>query len=574
MQIRRLIPWILALFLGALSLTLGYRGFDEHFDATGIEKSRLDLLYLDWQLFTMESGAVDGFVPIELEVARILSPLLSAWALWAVLVTLLRNHIQRFLVSFMRDHVVICGLGRTGAHLVQSCIEAGERVVALEPNEASPEILFAKDCGARVLCADATSKENLKKVNAQYAKAVIAVTGDDGSNIQIAMNAHALFSRDGDQSGSSDTTCFVQTMEYALAGLFKEHPIFVTEHDHFDVVVFNVYENVARRLLRRHALDRVPLGIDDPRSVHLVIIGLGQMGESILLQAAKSAHFANGRKLVVTVIDRDADRREKALRVRYPQIDAIVNLSFVRGEMSEPDTVGLLAEIAHDAGQLCSIAICLDQDSVNVQFVLHLDNALAGTDCPFYVRLADDSGLVALMDHASDRRAVHAFGMNSEASDWNDMDCESADTLARAIHEAYLAKKGGASQPEDPSTLPWAKLAPGLRDSNRQQADHIPVKLRALGYGMRNATGGEAITLKLCEEEIEMLARMEHSRWNAERALAGWRFGEKKDVDRKITPYLVPYDDLDQTIKDYDRAAVRNLSDLLALAKQEVYRIA
>ena len=58
--------------------------------------------------------------------------------------------------------------------------------------------------------------------------------------------------------------------------------------------------------------------------------------------------------------------------------------------------------------------------------------------------------------------------------------------------------------------------------------------------------------------------------WNVERAFAGWTLGEK-DVERKVTPYLVPYDDLPENIKDYDRDTVRNLSRLLTLIQQEPY---
>ena len=33
----------------------------------------------------------------------------------------------------------------------------------------------------------------------------------------------------------------------------------------------------------------------------------------------------------------------------------------------------------------------------------------------------------------------------------------------------------------------------------------------------------------------------------------GWTFGEVKDVNRKTTPLLVPYDELPESEKDYDR---------------------
>ena len=106
-----------------------------------------------------------------------------------LLAALLRNQLQLLRMSFTRRHVVVCGLGRTGMHLVENCIAAGERVVAIEPDDSSQGIQASKDAGAMVLCADAVAVSSLRKANARYAKAVIAVTGDDGLNVQIALNA-------------------------------------------------------------------------------------------------------------------------------------------------------------------------------------------------------------------------------------------------------------------------------------------------------------------------------------------------------------------------------------------------
>jgi hypothetical protein len=71
---------------------------------------------------------------------------------------------------------------------------------------------------------------------------------------------------------------------------------------------------------------------------------------------------------------------------------------------------------------------------------------------------------------------------------------------------------------------------------------------------------------------VEMLAAMEHARWNAERFLAGWTYGEERDTAGRRSPYLVPWDALPEQIKEYDREAVRNIPALLALIGQKVYR--
>lgn len=60
----------------------------------------------------------------------------------------------------------------------------------------------------------------------------------------------------------------------------------------------------------------------------------------------------------------------------------------------------------------------------------------------------------------------------------------------------------------------------------------------------------------LPEEIIELsekLAENVHEVWAKNRVEQGWRYGEKRDDDLKETPCLVPYDELPDEEKDYDR---------------------
>ena len=56
---------------------------------------------------------------------------------------------------------------------------------------------------------------------------------------------------------------------------------------------------------------------------------------------------------------------------------------------------------------------------------------------------------------------------------------------------------------------------------------------------------------------------MEHDRWVAERRVAGWVYGEPSDKPRRINANLIPYEQLTESMKDYDRAAVRLIPALL-----------
>lgn len=56
------------------------------------------------------------------------------------------------------------------------------------------------------------------------------------------------------------------------------------------------------------------------------------------------------------------------------------------------------------------------------------------------------------------------------------------------------------------------------------------------------------------EELSEKLSENVHKVWAQGRTDEGWRCGEERDDTLKIHPNLVPYNELSEADKDYDRA--------------------
>ncbi|MBO0697986.1 MAG: Ryanodine receptor Ryr [Zavarzinella sp.] len=68
----------------------------------------------------------------------------------------------------------------------------------------------------------------------------------------------------------------------------------------------------------------------------------------------------------------------------------------------------------------------------------------------------------------------------------------------------------------------------------------------------------------------ELLARNTHEVWARQRLADGWRYGPRRDDATKEHPGLVPYDQLSEAEKDYDRGtALETLRVITALG----YRI-
>ena len=141
-------------------------------------------------------------------------------------------------------------------------------------------------------------------------------------------------------------------------------------------------------------------------------------------------------------------------------------------------------------------------------------------------------------------------------------DVEAGDQVARQLHEDYVSQRRSDANPnpDDPSLAPWDRLCEDLKESNRQSADHIGVKLRAIGCVARPVAGDVGGSID--EPDVELLARMEHARWTAERLLAGWERGPK-NVGLKLNPSIAPWSDLPDEIREYDRQFVRLIPTLL-----------
>jgi ryanodine receptor 2 len=82
-------------------------------------------------------------------------------------------------------------------------------------------------------------------------------------------------------------------------------------------------------------------------------------------------------------------------------------------------------------------------------------------------------------------------------------------------------------------------------------------------------TSGVTLTREILEL-TELLARNAHDHWARQRVAEGWKYGPRRDDARKEHPCLVPYEELPESEKDYDRkAAMETLKAIQALG----YRI-
>ena len=326
----------------------------------------------------------------------------------------------------------------------------------------------------------------------------------------------------------------------------------------------------------RLPLDRQGIGHSDPRQVHLVIVGLGAMGRRVAIKAAQLGHFANRRPVRISVIDRAAGEREQEILFRYPGIRQTCDLTFHECAIQSTQGQQLIEGWCAANDTMTSIAVCLDDDALALDVAMRLLPIIHDTSIPVAVRMSRADGLTSLLtEHVAPpeaSRSLRAFGWLDEACIARLLDEDAREQMATVVHVNFveLATSHGRQRAFDEAVKQWEDLVnEDYKESNRQQVDHIAIKLRAVGCELVQASESRP-EAAFSAGEVELLAEMEHARWVAERLLAGWTYAVKpKNEAKRTSPNLRPWAELEDHIKEYDRDAVRAIPELVRNVKGE-----
>jgi voltage-gated potassium channel len=90
-------------------------------------------------------------------------------------------------IEDLRDHVVVCGFGRIGKAVAANLASAGQEFVVVD---ADPEKLAGADC--LTLVGDATDDDVLRRAGIERARALVAATSTDTTNVYLALSGRAL----------------------------------------------------------------------------------------------------------------------------------------------------------------------------------------------------------------------------------------------------------------------------------------------------------------------------------------------------------------------------------------------
>ena len=474
------------------------------------------------------------------------------------------------------------GLDNTTPDIVIS-VEKGVPALREELEVQLDKVLFEH---VTLLHANRTREEDLRRVCVAQAKRIYIIGEESESNHDLRnMECYNKISLHNDK-----IDCFVYLQKQDFFNLVAQYGPEKIEHFH----MFN-YEELWSRKVLVDANDEYGLATkldyrseDDniakcpEKQVHLVVMGMTEMGESLAREAAFVAHYPNfithKIRTKITCVDPEMERKMKSFVGRHQTFfqhcrytcrwwdvsgkemtvfnniekekDFLdIEFEFIEADVMDYHVLQLLKDWGNDtAGQFLNIAFCQDDREANFRNSHRLPTEVYKSQVPIWV-YTDNSFNSNALEH--DRfRAIHYFGSPNISIEENAIELKWAKCL-NSVYNAFWPKYAKE----------WEKRPINERWSNIYNVLSLPFKLRSIGAKFAEK---KIVNADLTPEIIDLLGEVEHNRWNTEKLLLGYRQkknGEEKDKFNFIHSDICPNAELPEDTKDKDRKLLSCLID-------------
>lgn len=555
--------WRLLGLLVLITFALGIVGFMR------LGENFLNSFYYSLQLFVLQSSDNHKDINVHIHIARLLSPAVVAFATIKSFFNIFQKDLGLLRI---KNHVVICGLSSESHILIQDLISRKMKVVLIESSASKQLHLNLRTEGTILINEFPSDMNALKKAGLRKAKAVFVMNEKDELNIEIVTNIHKLF---GQVKTDKKVLCCVHIYEPTMESVFKSHAVFQDPGFFLDTRIVNVY-----RIGSEILINEIPL-VDEnflrsKNQLHVMILGLGRTGKSILIQLALFYHYSKERKLKLTLIDRNAEAELTKLRNEYPSVYDLLDVEYREIDIEKLNDDNFYSGLKEK--NYTAVYCCAGNDVLRISVIKKLCCVLR--DTKFFISFQRDSNLTNLICECNvfnKEQTVKIFNLYEKTCTYEKLVNEEVEQIARVIHRKYCESERlkGVTEKENLSLKDWWELPELLREANRKQAFHIKLKIEAFGYHLVPLNSPEeAVDISSDTDLLEKMSKSEHIRWVDEKLLDGWKYAPgTKNISLKTHPDLIPYEELSESAKEKDRDIVRNLPELLKLTGKKIARI-
>ncbi len=292
-----------------------------------------------------------------------------------------------------------------------------------------------------------------------------------------------------------------------------------------------------------------------------------------------------------------------------------IEFEFIKGDIFSQKVQHEIRKWATSTDRYLSLFLTMSDQRKNFMMGMNMPDEVYDNEIPLFIRQTRADNFVTNLREADDkvfgysrfdgeqlqssqRRGryanIYPFGMNDMAFSTDDTSINRAKLINFLYSTADYndnhfmdMKELDAMTPESIWTRAdedWNKLTVALKWSNLYCVYNIPIKLASL-RAMRGLQPNDSShdTDLLSENEIKIMGRVEHNRWNVEKLLMGYR--KANDAEDKycypdhakslknnkklyIHHDIRPYDDLDESTKQWDLEIVKYIPWILKITRE------
>lgn len=561
------------LVAGAIALGLGFWGWSIEEPAANWS-GHANNLFSTLQLVTLNfPKKFDGEITWQLQIARLMVPLVAVLASFHVLVGAVTRPLRLALLPRAQEHIVVFGDTKLTEAALLTLAQRGRQIVVVAPKVTDLRREMLESFGLTAIESDLRQAGALKQLNLRTAAAVFVTGPDDLDNLNIAMLA--LASVENRPDGQPPLVLAVMIDREDLAIELDEALDGIARHQRLRYHRLCPDREGVRLELARFA----PIFTKRDRNApsHVMVAGLAGRFEQVLseLIVATQDHPSE-RPILSLVLTAPELKLFEAWRAARPELDLVVRFELLEAETARLPRADALSEwVARCGSPHLVVVMCEDADAIATSLALRRPMNPAGTgNVPLLVRQGREDHVLETLQRtqgqARDLSRMVAFGGLIRADSIERALSRKGDERAIALHERYLAaaQAGGVSTPA--ALKSWDELSENLREANRSAAEHAPILFAAIGLELVEAAPGIP-PRQISADELETLAMVEHRHWMASRIDHGWRYGQVRNDDRQLHPSLLPYEQLTESDKIKDRDTVRVLIEI-ATAQSEILR--
>lgn len=437
-------------------------------------------------------------------------------------------------IQKQKDFILVLGLGHNNKIYIESELTSNTKtnILVIEQNQNNQYIETLRQKNVGIIIGDATDKYLLNTINLTNSKHIIISVGNDVKNLEITTQLLDI---------NNKLKLYTNLEDRNLRHFHDENRLLQGNN----IKLYSYYEDTSRELFETYDIDGNSNHIiTSNEDYSIIIIGNNKLAYEIIYQACIMGQLPNENQLTIHCVDNDVNLFKQNIELMYTEINNVpnVNINYIELDFKSKDFY------VHDFWHNCNltnIILCYENEQSNLDIIANLANIT-------YLQEITERKLNTniLLNSFSSYNISHAincnnnslnnffiFGLKSDICTNEYLIAGKRDSNAKSINDFYN-KNATKDQQKD-----WLERSYFEKESNRACADHIKIKQKYFKNNLDN-------------NNKEILAKCEHNRWNAFHFLHGWKYSKTKNKQLKHHNCLLPYKELSEDYKQYDRDIV------------------